>query len=251
MITIFLYIIGYSHSQSSENAQSANKDWAFNITPYGLLAFNSTDVGGTRIRQSFSDLVSITEAGFQLATEVRYKKLRVAFDGTWATLGDKSNDSFLKIDLKIIQNILAFKLGYTIYENFNFKDDEILKGWSLTPNIGVKYWSNEVKLQYALYFEDELLTNDSLNQFADWWDLMIGLKSAFYISNKFMLSISLDIGGFGTGSSSKSTYDFVYLNSFKVSKLIAINTGFRNFKYRIVDVGDAGDFETTVNVFGP
>ncbi|WP_298534604.1 hypothetical protein [uncultured Algibacter sp.] len=248
---LFVFIIIVRNSNAQNSNPTNQKHWSFDITPYGLLAFNSTDVGGTRIRQSFSDLVSITDAGFQLAAEAKYKKLHLIFDGTWATLGDSSNDSYLNIDLKIIQNILTFKIGYTVYENFNYDEDEILKGWSLTPNIGAKYWKNEVQLQYSLSFEDDILINDNINQLADWWDLMIGLKSEFFISNKFMLSVNLDIGGFGIGNSSKSAYDFVYLNTFKVSKLISVNAGFRNFKYRRVDASENGNLETNVNVFGP
>ena len=32
------------------------KDWGFAISPYALLASQSTDVGGEKLRQSFSDL---------------------------------------------------------------------------------------------------------------------------------------------------------------------------------------------------
>jgi len=41
------------------------EDWGFIITPYALLASQSTDVGGEKIRQSFKDLASLTNAGFR------------------------------------------------------------------------------------------------------------------------------------------------------------------------------------------
>ena len=50
------------------------KDWGFGITPYALIASQSTDVGGQKIRQSFGDLTSLTNAGFQLITTARYKR---------------------------------------------------------------------------------------------------------------------------------------------------------------------------------
>lgn len=69
------------------------------------------------------------------------------FDGTWANLGDKTDNDILNLEHDIIQNILAFKLGYTVYENFDFEEDEVLKGWSLITSIGTKYWKNDVNLK--------------------------------------------------------------------------------------------------------
>ena len=64
-------LITYS-SWSQEKVQadfqksSEAKDWGFSVTPYALLAAMSTDVGGESIRQSFNDIASITNAGFQV-----------------------------------------------------------------------------------------------------------------------------------------------------------------------------------------
>ncbi|WP_136481947.1 hypothetical protein [Cognatitamlana onchidii] len=251
LLLIVLTIVRIGNSQSTDTNQLKKKDWSLKITPYGLLAFNSTDVGGTRIRQSFNDLASITDAGFQLAASARYKKFHLFFDGTWATLGDQSNESVLNINLKVVQNILGFKLGYMIYENFSYEQDEILKGWSLTPSIGTKYWKNQVKLNYVLKFEGEELASGTINETLDWWDLMIGIKADFIITNKFMLNVAFDYGGFGINDSSKYAYDFAYINTFKISELLSINAGFRNFKYKRIDNNETGNLETTVNVFGP
>ncbi|MEC3908301.1 hypothetical protein VOI54_14825 [Tamlana sp. 2201CG12-4] len=241
------------NAQVPELKKNINKksDWDFSITPYGLFAFNSTDVGGTQIRQSFNDLNSITNAGFQLAAHTRFKRFHLFFDGTWANLGDKTSNAGLKIDLEIIQRIFAFNLGYNVYENFHFKENEVLKGWRLIIDFGAKYWKNDLFLNYSLSHNDNILLNGTLNQLTDWWDLMLGAKADLHISNKFSLNVSMDIGGFGIGNSSKFTYDFLYLNMFKVSKLITINAGFRNFNYKRSDVSSSESLDTNVNVFGP
>lgn len=44
--------------------------WRFILSPYALLANQSTDVGGQRIRQDFEDISSMTNAGFLIAGTV-------------------------------------------------------------------------------------------------------------------------------------------------------------------------------------
>ena len=66
-----------------------------------------------------------------------------------------------------------------------------------------------------------------------------------------LLFVLGSFGGFGIGNSSKFAYDFTYLNAFRVSRLITINAGFRNFRYRRVDGEGADELETRVNVLGP
>jgi hypothetical protein len=49
----------------SATAEAYRDDWGLVLTPYAFLAAQSTDVGGTALRQSFNDLASITNLGFQ------------------------------------------------------------------------------------------------------------------------------------------------------------------------------------------
>ena len=58
-------------------------------------------------------------------------------------------------------------------------------------------------------------------------------------------------GGFGIGNASKSSWDFVYTNTFKVSKLILVTAGFRSFRYKREDGEGAEALETKVSVLGP
>jgi len=230
---------------------ASKKDWGFSITPYALFASQSTDVGGEKIRQSFNDLASVTNSGFQIVGKARYKRLSFSFDGTFANLGDEATKGPLIIKLNINQNILDIKFGYMVYENFEFNEDEILKGWALNLNVGTKYWKNKIGLDYSLIFNDNIIDNGSIEEVQHWWDLMVGINTNFVISKKFMLSVGGNIGGFGIGDSSKFANDFTYLNSFKLSKLIIINAGFRSFKYKRVDGMGDDKLKTTVNVLGP
>ena len=71
------------------------------------------------------------------------------------------------------------------------------------------------------------------------------------MSRSVLLSVAANGGGFGLGDSFKFSYDFAYLNTFKVSNLISVTAGYRTFRYTREDgVGD-DLLETKVSAFGP
>lgn len=235
-------------------------DWGFVITPYALLASQSTDVGGEEIRQSFGDLSSLTNAGFQIIMAARYKRFVLSFDGTFATLGSRVTNSgnlvSSDIDFTIKQNIFDFKLTYVVYDNFEIKDSNVIKGWSIAVGGGGKYWSNNVNIDSKFTIhrplqEDEIIEgSETIPQ--EWWDLMLGVKTKFVLSDKVMLGVNFNVGGFGIGDSSKFAYDFTYVNNFRVLNWMSVNAGFRSFSYKRVDEeGTAAEFNTKVNVLGP
>lgn len=235
-------------------------DWGFTVTPYALLAAQSTDVGGEKIRQSFGDLSSMTNTGFQIIASARYKRFVFSFDGTFASLGSdvSSSGSLVSTDisLTIKQRILDLKLTYMVYDNFEINGSDVIKGWSIEVGGGGKYWSNDVGLNYKItlykpFQENEIIEgSDTIPQ--EWWDLMVGLKTKFVLSDKFMLGVSFNVGGFGIGNSSKFAYDFTYVNNFRVLDWMSVNAGFRNFNYkRSDDQGTEDELTTKVNVLGP
>lgn len=262
---LFVLYIGLGSlfaQETNDKYQEIDKmnDWGLIITPYALLASQSTDVGGEKIRQSFDDLSSLTNAGFQIIVAARYKRFGLSFDGTFATLGsDVTNSGNIvstNIDLKIKQNIFDLKLTYFLYDNFEIKGNDVIKGWSLQVGGGGKYWSNDVGINSIItlhrpFQEDEIIENSETIQL-EWWDAMVGAKTKFILSDKVMLGINFNVGGFGIGNSSKFAYDFTYINNFRVLDWMSVNAGFRNFYYkRKDDEGTDAELTTKVNVLGP
>ncbi len=252
----FLSVVG----QGDSIYQSNNKmnDWGFVLTPYALLAAQSTDVNGEALRSSFSDLSGMTNAGFQLIASVRYKRLTMSFDGTFASLGNGIEQGPLNIDFNIKQWILDFKIGYIVYDNFKFDESKPIKGWKLELEFGGKYWANNVTIDNELTVEFPILGIDTVLSNSTylpqkWWDLMVGMKTQFVLNDRVNLLVNLDVGGFGLGNSSKFAYNFTYINNFRVLNWLSVNAGFRNFYYKRTDANTSGDGEiaTAVNVLGP
>ena len=233
------------------NEEEDQKDWSYSFTIYGLLASQATDVGGEQLRQSFGDLASLTNAGFQFIASVRYKRFGFSLDGTLANLGLQEEEGPLNLDVSIDQRILDFKGSYVLYETFEMENNRVIDGWSLEALGGAKYWSNDLGIDYAILLDGTPIFEDTVNQKLDWWDMMLGVKTSISLSRAVLLGAWFNVGGFGIGNSSKFAWDLTYLNAFRVSRLITINAGFRAFSYRRVDGEGDNELETKVNVLGP
>ena len=235
-----------------DDYENPKGDWRIIVSPYAWLAGQATDVGGEQIRQSFNDLVSMTNIGFQLSTTVMYKKFIFLADGTYANLGADIVEGPLTVDLDIVQYMLDLKLGYLVYSDIDFGEDEVIRGWALEVNAGAKYWKNDVAVDYKVQINNPPpQVEGSIKEPQAWWDLMIGAKARIFLSKSVLLGIAGDIGGFGFGNSSKLSWDFTYVNTFKVSDLISITAGYRTFKYNREDGEGDEKLGTTVHAFGP
>ena len=106
-------------------------------------------------------------------------------------------------------------------------------------------------MDYTVVINDIPILEGTVEEPQEWWDLMVGTKAKFVLNRSVYLGIWLNVGGFGLRNSSQWSQDFTYLNSFKVSNLLTINAGFRNFKYNRVDGDPGNELETQVAVTGP
>ena len=233
------------------NEEEDRKDWSFSFTPYALLASQSTNVGGEQIRQSFGDLASLTNAGFQFVATARYKRFGLSVDGTFATLGKDLTEEPILVNFELKQRIIDVKGSYVLYETFEMEENRVIDGWSIEALGGAKYWSNEIGVDFALAIDGTPILEDMISAKQKWWDMMLGVKTTISLSRAVLLGVWFNVGGFGIGNSSKFAFDFTYLNAFRVSRLITINAGFRNFRYRREDVNNGETLNTRVNVLGP
>ncbi len=227
------------------------KKWSVAISPYAWLAGNATDVGGEKLRQSFNDLSSLTNFGFQMATTARYKRLTATVDWTYAHLASSIDNAVLIVDANVYQVIIDNKIGYIVYDHIKYDEKNVIAGWSIEANIGAKYWLNDINVDYSLLLIENYPIEGQINEKQDWWDLMLGTKTNFILSKSVLLSISGDIGGFGIGNSSQLSWDLNYANTFKVSDLILVTAGYRSFRYNRTDGTGDNELKTKVHAYGP
>jgi hypothetical protein len=226
--------------------------WRLVLSPYALLASQSTDVGGEQLRQSFDDLSSLTNVGFQMIANVYHRGWILTADGTYANLGASNERALLRTELDIDQSMLDLRLGYLVHNRVDHEQRaRVVRGWALEVNAGAKYWRNDVTLDYRLQLGDTVLAEGREEVTQSWWDPMIGAKARIILSRSVLLAVSLNAGGFGIGDASTISWDFTYTNTFKVSQLILVTAGFRSFRYDRTEGEGEGELETRVSVLGP
>ena len=214
-------------------------------------ASQATDVGGEKLRQSFNDLYSVTNSGFQFATVVRFKRIMASADLTWAELGYVNSDALLDLEVKIIQNIFDLKAGYLIVLQNEMKDNEVIRGWSMELNAGGKYWKNDVTVDYSIKYNGNVLDQGGFEEPQEWWDPMVGMKLKFVLNRAVWLGVNMNYGGFGISNASDQSWDFSYINGFKVMKYMTINAGYRSFGYSRTDGDPGAEVHQKVHAFGP
>lgn len=252
-VSLFFNHRAYSQEDTKDLIESEqdHNNWRIAITPYAWLASQATDVGGEKIRQSFNDVYSITNSGFQLVLNARYKRFLFSADGTYAHLQSEIKERPLDVEVDILQYILHLKAGYLVYSNFEYENNDVIRGWSVETTIGAKYWRNDVEVDYSIQLGPFNPIEGSLNDLQSYWDPMLGVGFKFLLSRKVMLSAVFDYGGFNIGDASKYSYDFTYANSFLVADWAVIHAGYRSFKYNRTDGEGDDEVETTVSAFGP
>ena len=242
----------YAGTSNTEFIQKdKRKDWTFKLAPYAWLAGTATDVGGNKIRQSFNDLSSLTNFGFQMFAQAKYRKWSLSTNLTYAKLGDKAQESLLLIDFAVNQIILDTKIGYTLIDKIDFGDD-IIRGWAMEATIGAIYWSNDITVDVNLDSPIDLPGFPvRINENQNYVDLVVGTNFRIILNKSVLLGISTNIGGFGIGNSSTLYYDLAFVNTFKVSKLLTVTARYQTFTDKTVSGEGDDEVKTTVKTFGP
>lgn len=225
------------------------KDWSFKLAPYAWLAGTATDVGGEKIRQSFNDLTALTNFGFQMVAQARYKKWTLSSNLTYATLGDEVEEGPLFIDFAVKQIILDTKIGYTLIDKIDFGDD-VIHGWAMDATIGAIYWHNDVDVDVSLPIDFPGFPIN-INEKIEYVDLVVGTNFRIILSKSVLLGISANIGGFGIGNSSILYWDLLFVNTFKISKLLTVTAGYKTFTDKTISGEGENEIKTNIKTFGP
>ena len=221
-------------------------DWGLALTPYAWLAANATDVAGAKLRQSFNDLASITNVGFQSRLLVRYKRLLFAADWTFAKQASDTGIGRTTVDMQLTQHILDMKLGARVYDSRTAARDG---GGGVWVSAGARYWDNEV--DFTITTTPLIPGNDAdvvaVETGQSYWDPVLGVNAHWPITSRVGFGVRLTGGGFGIGNASKYMWDGEFTALFRLTRRLLLSAGYRQFKYERTDDG----VRQEVTVTGP
>jgi len=223
--------------------------WGLAVTPYAWFAAQSTDVGGQAIRQSFNDLASITNLGFQVRVLARWRWLRFAADWTYSDMEANQEVGRLEVNQQLNQHILDMKLGGKVYDSRTAAQDGGIGIWVAA---GARYWDSKVDI---LVTREPILPGDPVQDTAKtgqaWWDPVLGLSLHFPVTPVVSFLVRATGGGLGIGNASSYLWDAELGALFRVSRRLMISAGYRQFKYQRTDGEGEDEVKQTVAVVGP
>ncbi|RKZ11897.1 hypothetical protein DRQ32_04890 [bacterium] len=221
-------------------------DWGLAVTPYAWLAANATDVAGATLRQSFNDLASITNVGFQSRLLARYRWVVFAADWTFAKQESDTGFGRTSLDMQLTQHILDMKLGGKVYDSRTAARDGGIGIWVAA---GARYWDSDV--DFTITTESLVPGNDPVvveeNTGMAYWDPVLGLNMHWPITPKVGFGMRLTGGGFNIGNASKYMWDAEFTALFRLTRRMLLSAGYRQFKYDRTDDG----VHQVVTVTGP
>ena len=257
LTAVLLICLVHAQGWAQDRLEPENKetvatrsDWGLSFTPYAWLAGQSTDVDGTQLRQSFNDLASITNIGFQGRMMVSWRKLFFAADWTYADLSSTTEVGRTAIDLELKQNILDMKFGALVYDSTTPEQDGGVEVWT---GIGGRYWDNRVDFTITTQpiLPGGSVTVDTANTGQSWWDPVLELGFRFPVTPTVGFVILATGGGFGIGDASDYMWDANFSALFQLSRRLTITAGYRVFKYDRTDGTGDEAVRQTVTVSGP
>ena len=93
------------------------------------------------MRQSFNDLASLTNVGFQCRLLARWRWALFLTDWTYANMGTEQEIGPVTTDIGVKQQLLDMKLGGSVYDTRTPAEDG---GMGIWVAAGARYWDNAV-----------------------------------------------------------------------------------------------------------
>jgi hypothetical protein len=208
--------------------------WSLVVTPYVWLAGQSSDVGGRALRQSFSDLASLTNLGFQGRVAARIGKVIVQGDYTYADQTATTAIGRTSIDMGVRQHIVDVKAGYPVYDS---RPAELTGGMGVWVAAGARYWDNDTEFiitrQPLLPGGDTEIVEEAAAQ--TWWDPVLGILAQWPVTSNVGFTARGTVGGFGVGNASSYLWDAEAAATFRLGPRFLLSTGYRAFRYDRAD----------------
>lgn len=228
----------------------ASGDWDFTLAPLYLWAVkmdgNMTVRGRTQsLKLDFDEIFDKLEAAYTVHFEGFYKrKWGFLFDLSYVNIGDSittPGPRAATINVDFVDTLI--ELG-AIYRFYN-KGRHMFEGLG-----GVRYTDLDTEID-TVGGPGPLPVPPKIEANQDWLDLIIGLRYRWQISEKWMLSLRGDIGGFGIGDASDFTWNAIGLIHWKPWKHVGFLGGYRAL-YQDYETGSGIDvFKYDMLMHGP
>jgi hypothetical protein len=224
----------------AQNQTSPPDEWEIRLMPYVWMPSLDADttVNGLSgsVDVSFGDILDDYLDFVMFGRVEAWKgKWGLTFDGVYFDLG--LDDSFkgsrigtsFELDIDVELGMADFGLAYRLFEKISVRNPE--SKIIFEPYGGLRYSYLKQKADLNNDIIDVVPEGINLGKSEDWVEPFIGARIICGLTDKVSLKVRGDVGGFGIGSASRLTWNFVAGVDYKLSKKVSLDAG-----YRILDI---------------
>ncbi len=252
------YLSDPSRAAAQSTSQPAKSDWGGSLIIYGWLAGVKGTVagdGGTEIDIPFETFFDLTDAGFQMYAEVRWRKWFIGFDGTWAKLAIDREGTLLDLQVSIRQKIFEVRFGYRVFERTLEAPAPAREGKSMRWGravavdafVGARYFYTRIKATTTPIVGSPIVVEDLDERI----DPFFGARVGWQFAQRWALIVRGDIGGFGIGDAAQFTWQFSANVAFRITRRIDVFVGYRLLSYDTITGSGDDESGTDLLQHGP
>lgn len=234
-IVLTILIVGLICSSVYGQEEVAGGDeWQVEVTPYfwmPSLDFDATVAGGTvHLDMDFGDVIDNFDVfGFSGRIEAWKGKWGLFFDGQYVDIDADfeltTPGPGLGVGVDIKETILDFGMAYKLIEEPIGEKQGL--NWSFAPIGGFRYHylREEIKLKATipgLGSKGQTLGGDE-----EWVELFVGGQLNYDLTNKVTAIVRADFGGFGMGSASNLTWNFLAGIDCQLKENMSLKLGYK------------------------
>jgi hypothetical protein len=186
------------------------------------------------------DMVPNLESTFTGALSVSVDRWWFGIAGYYLRLGEDTDlEGGGRLDVTLESTIIQAAVGYEVLSRpFGCSPCTCFR---LTPYVGVRYTSMEL--------DAEIPGAAEIDGEKEWWDPFVGVRADWDFGNRWALSLSADVGGFGVGSD--FTWSAMAMVTYKFSEHVGLRAGWIFLDYDYSDGSGADEFSWDVLQHGP
>jgi hypothetical protein len=217
LILLFISAPYFIFSQNDSNDIKDEKThWEFDVTPYVWFANLSADISfleqSVNVTAEFKDVLKNLKMGVLLHAEAKKGNWFIMGDLVYLKISKDGSIDALSLDtrLEIKQTVAELGVGYNL---INSQDWLLIDGFA-----GLRY--------FAVINKIEVGSQDLLDKTINTTDPIFGVRFRT-VSDKWINSARIDVGGFGMGS--EISWKANLIIGYKFSDLFSLYLGFQGY----------------------
>jgi hypothetical protein len=221
---------GAAATASRAGPPPPERAWEVEVGPYlwgqwidGDLTVRSVS---TEVEASPADIVRHLNLGAMGFAQVRWKRLVAVADGLWAVLEGDGERRRVEADAELEQAIVDLKLGVRVLDlpaPWSEAGEREARRVAFDVLAGARWWY----LKTELDVEVAGVRSRSVEKSTDWVDPVVGARLRLDLTERLSLGVLGDVGGFGWGTASDSTWNAGATLNWRASEHWILHAGYK------------------------